>query len=70
MYFQINKQESNLITPLNTVLKGELKEVKGDLKRPFEKAAKDYETKHAKYEKEVKQQVNLFFMLLLVFVFY
>ena len=38
-------------------MKGDLKGGKGDLKRPFDKAWKDYENKFLKIEKEKHRQV-------------
>lgn len=50
---------SNIIMfPVDTLLKSEMRGVKGELKRPFDKAAKDYESKYIKIEKEKKSQAK------------
>ncbi|XP_033727336.1 arf-GAP with SH3 domain, ANK repeat and PH domain-containing protein 2-like isoform X2 [Pecten maximus] len=54
----VTKLNSMLLYPLDAFLKGDLKGVKGDMKKPFDKAWKEYETKFAKIEKEKKQQAK------------
>ena len=44
--------------PVDSLLKSELRGVKGEMKRPFDKAAKDYESKFIKIEKEKKAQAK------------
>lgn len=44
--------------PVDTLLKSELRGVKGEIKRPFDKAAKDYDSKYLKIEKEKKAQAK------------
>ncbi|XP_030067429.1 arf-GAP with SH3 domain, ANK repeat and PH domain-containing protein 1 [Microcaecilia unicolor] len=53
----------NIYFFLDNLEKGDLKEVKGDLRKPFEKAWKDYENKFTKIEKEKRELAKQYGMV-------
>uniref|UniRef100_A0A8D0H8M3 Uncharacterized protein n=1 Tax=Sphenodon punctatus TaxID=8508 RepID=A0A8D0H8M3_SPHPU len=53
----------NINFPLDSLLKADLKEIKGEFKKPFEKACKDYDSKLTKIEKEKRELAKQYGMV-------
>ncbi|XP_052272308.1 arf-GAP with SH3 domain, ANK repeat and PH domain-containing protein 2-like isoform X2 [Dreissena polymorpha] len=49
---------NSLQYPLECFLKGDIKQVKGELRRPFDKASRDYDSKFTKLEKDAKKKAT------------
>ncbi|XP_069740504.1 arf-GAP with SH3 domain, ANK repeat and PH domain-containing protein 1 isoform X2 [Narcine bancroftii] len=54
---------NHIVFFMNSLLRGELKGVKGDIKKPFDKAWKDYEGKFTKIEKEKRELAKQYGMV-------
>ncbi|NXI74199.1 ASAP1 protein, partial [Anseranas semipalmata] len=52
---QLQSLYHNINFSLESLIKGDMKELKGEFKKPFEKACKDYESKLTKIEKEKRE---------------
>jgi Arf-GAP/SH3 domain/ANK repeat/PH domain-containing protein len=52
---QMQSLDSMVLYPVDRLLKGDLRGSKGDLKRPFERAFKDYQDKFAELERQKKK---------------
>ncbi|XP_076123644.1 arf-GAP with SH3 domain, ANK repeat and PH domain-containing protein 1 [Alosa pseudoharengus] len=59
----LNSMLHNINFFLDSLVKGDLREVKGDLKKPFDKAWRDYENKFTKIEKEKRELAKQYGMV-------
>ncbi|NXJ13203.1 ASAP1 protein, partial [Odontophorus gujanensis] len=53
--FQLQSLDHNINFSLESLIKGDMKELKGEFKKPLEKAYRDYESKLTKIEKEKRE---------------
>ena len=56
--FQMQNLDSIILFPVDRLLKNELRGSKGDLKRPFDRAWKDYNDKFSELERQKKKQAK------------
>ncbi|CAG0914358.1 unnamed protein product [Notodromas monacha] len=54
----MDRLNSSVLIPLDCFIKGEFREVSGDMRRPFDRAWKDYDAKFGRIEKEKKLQAK------------
>ena len=55
---QMQNLDSIILFPVDRLLKNELRGSKGDLKRPFDRASKDYHDKFSELERQKKKQAK------------
>ena len=58
LYLQMQSLDNIILFPVDKLLKTEMKGSKGDLKRPCERAWKDYQDKFTEVEKQKKRQAK------------
>ncbi|XP_028302249.1 arf-GAP with SH3 domain, ANK repeat and PH domain-containing protein 1 isoform X2 [Gouania willdenowi] len=60
---QLKSMHHNINFFLDSLVKGDLREVKGDLKKPFERAWRDYESRFKQVEKEKRELARQYGMV-------